>query len=251
MIDTNTPPGATRRPVPESEFGGRLTDCFLLDLTVAEVVDRSARLRSITFLSSDLIGFGWAPGQDLMFEVPGGDDRTVRRRYTIRRSDPERGTLDIEAVLHGDGPFARWAHGATAGDRISAIGPRGAIGVRTDSTHHLFVGDETALPVTAAMLGALAPGAQGVAIIASEDEPPPATPDEEAITWVGPADVAHTLAAVELFDDTVAYLNGERSLVREAADVLTNRGLSPEAIKTKAYWRRDQANATHGEPGRD
>ena len=88
-------------------FGGRLSDCYLLDLEVVEVNDRRPGLRSITFGSPDLIEFTWIAGQDVMLEVPG--DRTVRRRYTIRRSDPVGGTLDIEVVLHGEGPFAFWA----------------------------------------------------------------------------------------------------------------------------------------------
>ena len=60
-----------------------------------------------------------------MLDVPG--ERAVRRRYTIRRSDPVSGTLDIEVVLHGTGPFARWASHAAVGDRIEGIGPRGVV----------------------------------------------------------------------------------------------------------------------------
>ena len=96
---------STRRPVPAEMFGGRLSDCFLLDLEVIAVSDRRPGLRSITFGSPDLVDFRWTAGQDVMLDVPG--ERAVHRRYTIRRSDPVAGTLQIEVVMHGAGPFAR------------------------------------------------------------------------------------------------------------------------------------------------
>ena len=161
----------TRRPVPDDQFGGRLRDCYLLDLEVAEVVDAAPRLRSITFASADLVGFTWQPGQDVMLQVP-GTDRAVRRRYTIRRGDPEAGTLDIEVVLHGDGPFARWAASAAVGDRVEGIGPRGVITVREGAAHHLFVGDESAIPATFAMVEALPAGTTATVVLATEARTP-------------------------------------------------------------------------------
>ncbi|MCU1360694.1 MAG: hypothetical protein JWN99_1983 [Ilumatobacteraceae bacterium] len=52
-------------------------------------------------------------------------------------------------------------------------------------------------------------------------------------------------------DDTAAYVNGERLLVRRVARELAGRGLSSDMIASKAYWRLDQANAAHGEPAKD
>lgn len=178
-------------------FGGRLSDCYLLDLEVVEVIDQRPGLRAITFGSSDLIDFTWAAGQDLMLEVRG--EHAVRRRYTIRRSDPVSGTLEIEVVLHGSGPFARWASNATVGDRIQGIGPRGVIGLKPDAPHHLFAGDESAEPAINVMIEALPPTATANAVLGTDTE------------------------VVEQM----------------------------RTIATKAYWRRDRANESHGEPGRD
>jgi NADPH-dependent ferric siderophore reductase len=47
---------------------------------------------------------------------------------------------------------------------------------------------------------------------------------------------------------TAAYLFGERQLVRTAEELLIAGGLERDAIASKAYWRRDQPNASHGEP---
>jgi NADPH-dependent ferric siderophore reductase len=221
----------TRRPVPAEMFGGRLSDCYLLDLAVVEVRDRRPSLRSIRFGSPDLVDFTWLPGQDVMLDAPG--EGAVRRRYTIRRGDPVAGTLDIEVVLHGTGPFARWASHAAVGDRIQGIGPRGVVALKPDATHHLFVGDESAEPAIDVMTEAIPPTATATAVLGAE------------------ADVVDRLRTVPLPAGTVAYLFGESGLVRAAADVLVTRGLVKEAITTKAYWRRDRANESHGEPSRD
>ena len=47
---------------------------------------------------------------------------------------------------------------------------------------------------------------------------------------------------------TTAYLFGERHLVRTAEDLLVVGGLDRDSMASKAYWRRDQPNASHGEP---
>jgi NADPH-dependent ferric siderophore reductase len=243
-----------RRPVPDDLFGGRLRGSYLLDLEVAAVVDRSVPLRTITFRSPDLVDFEWEAGQDVMFDVPGAA-RPVRRRYTIRRADPAAGTLDVDVVLHGTGPFARWAADAAPGDRIDGIGPRGKVTLRDDAGHHLFVGDETAIPVTLAMVEALPAGARATALLGIEGGPGDlATPEASAaadIRWTTTGGLSEAVDTVTLPPGTVAYVNGERLLVREVSERLLARGLAREALLAKAYWRRDQSNADHGEPGGD
>ncbi len=219
--------------MPDDVFGGRLSDCFLLDLEVAAIADASPRMRTITFRSTDLLGFEWQPGQDVMFTVPGSEPG-ARRRYTIRRSDADLGTLDIDVVLHGDGPFARWAAAVSPGDHIDGIGPRGVILVRADAAHHLFVGDESAMTVCEAMAESLPEDASSTVIVGGDA-----------------AAVLDAVRATALPVGTVAYVNGERSLVREVNDVLIARGLDRGAILGKPYWRADQPNESHGEPAKD
>ncbi len=233
MSERPSNPLATRRRVPDDVFGGRLADCFLLDLEVAAITDTSPRMRTITFRSTDLIGFEWQGGQDVMFSVP-GTDPPARRRYTIRRTDPDLGTLDIDVVLHGDGPFARWAAAVEVGDRIDGIGPRGVILVRAEAAHHLFVGDESAMAVCDAMAESLVEGTSSTVIVGG---------DTSAIV--------EAVRVTPLPDGTVAYVNGERSLVRDVNEVLVARGLDRSAIVGKPYWRADQPNAAHGEPAKD
>jgi len=47
---------------------------------------------------------------------------------------------------------------------------------------------------------------------------------------------------------TAAYLFGERHLLRTAEELLIAGGLDRDDMASKAYWRRDQPNASHGEP---
>jgi NADPH-dependent ferric siderophore reductase len=244
---------ATRRPVPDDQFGGRMKDCFLLDLEVSALADVRPHMRTITFASPDLVDFTWKPGQDVMLEVPGAS--AMRRRYTIRRADAVKGTLDIEVVLHGTGPFASWASAAAIGDHIHGIGPRGVITLREDAAHHLFVADASAIPFAFAMIEALPHGTTATAIVATDDPHPlqeaPESAAEVDVTWISTDELSERLESIELPRDTAAYVNGERLLVRGATEQLTTRGLHPDSIAAKPYWRRDQANAAHGEPAKE
>src|ERR1700724_1861833 len=149
-------PVSTRRPVPDHMFGGRLKGSYLLDLEVVAVEDVASHVRLITMASSDLVGLEYTPGQDLLFEFPDGD-RALRRRYTIRRSDPAEGTADFEIEIHdGRGPATRWAATADPGERLEAIGPRGGISLRPTATSHLFIVDDSAMPAAFVLLEALA-----------------------------------------------------------------------------------------------
>ena len=212
--------------------------------------------------SPDLAGFAHVAGQDLMLAVP-HDDGTINRRYTIRRHDPGARTVDIDAVVHGDGPGARWFASAASGERIAAYGPRGKIVASPSAAWHLFVADESGLPATAAMLEALPEGSTAVAVIEVADareEQPIDLLDGATVTWVhrdgAPAGSLELLrgavGAVVLADGPGhAYLSAELSVVNALRGDLESRGLHRERISPKAYWRRGAANAAHGEPLRD
>ena len=251
---TPSPPVATRRPVPEDLFGGRLKDAFLLDLEVVAIEDVGPRTRAITFASSDLVDFRYEPGQDLMMTFPLAD-RLARRRYTIRQGDPVAGTAVVEFVIHGNGPASDWAEAVGPGDRIEAIGPRGTIGLQAGAGHHLFIGDDSALPATFAMLEALPATATATMVLEVDkpaaERPLPATAASVSAHWVELGGIPAAIGTLEIpATGCHAYVNGEAAMVRAARQALTDAGLSADAISTKAYWRHDQPNADHGEPSR-
>ena len=47
-----------------------------------------------------------------------------------------------------------------------------------------------------------------------------------------------------------AYLAGELGVVAKMRAALLGRGMTPEQISAKPYWRSGRANAAHGEPER-
>ncbi len=266
-------PEASGAPGPEVR-GGALDSSALLErlpgvsLLALEVVDTRARTPSMQRLQltgPSLATFSHQAGQDVMVAVPAGDGTTFRRRYTIAGLVPDPPLLTLDVVLHGDGPGARWAAAARPGDRVEALGPRGKVTLDPGATHHLFVGDESALPAWAAMVGALGPGASATVVAevgGPEDQVDLPAGDGAAVTvqWChrGPAApgtsglLAAAAAAVDLGGPAVhAYVAGELREVAEVRRVLAGRGLAPSQLSPKAYWRRGVANAAHGEPDRD
>jgi NADPH-dependent ferric siderophore reductase len=246
------PPFSTRRPVSDDMFGGRLKGSYLLDLEVVGVDDVAPHVRLITMASSDLVGFEYTPGQDLLFAVPDGE-RALRRRYTIRRSDSAKGIADFEIELHdGNGPATRWAAKAELGEHLEAIGPRGAISLRPTATSHLFVVDDSAMPAAFVLLEALPADAPATALLATshgaKSRPAPACAPTTSLVWLDRAEMLEMLSDVHPAAGTAAYLFGERHLVRTAEKLLVAGGLNRDAVASKAYWRRDQPNASHGEP---
>src|SRR5580693_3974017 len=186
-------PVSTRRPVPDDMFGGRLKGSYLLELEVVGVADVAPHVRLITMASSDLVGFEYTPGQDLLFEFPDGN-RSLRRRYTIRRSDPAEGTADFEIEIHdGRGPATRWAAKAELGEHIEAIGPRGGISLRQTATSHLFVVDDSGMPPAFALLEALPADTHATALLVTsqgaKSRPAPDCAPATSLIWLDQAEM--------------------------------------------------------------
>ena len=215
----------------------------------------------------DLLGFEFAPGQDLMLAIPrtadAGDGGTINRRYTIRRADPTAGTVDLDFVVHGHGPGSSWATDAPIGSTVTALGPRGKVVPAGGADWHLFVCDESGWAASAAMVEALPAGTHAVVVadVAGEDEQQPLdAPADVSISFCNrdgtpPGGSEQVLAALDhltLPDGRGhAYLSAEFAVVRTVGRWLADHGFDPDAISPKAYWRAGAANAAHGEPLRD
>ena len=155
-------------------------------LVVVAARDVTPRMRRVSLVGEALERFSWRPGQDLVFSLPQSGGGVARRHYTIRAFDPHELRLEVDVVLHGASPGARWAASAKIGDPVTAEGPRGRTVVNGRADWHLFTGDETALPAIAAMIEALPAGASAHAIIEVE------APDEEQVGEI-PQDGEHAL----------------------------------------------------------
>lgn len=223
-------------------------------LLVASVEDVTPGMRRIQLTSPTLDGFEYVPGQDLALGFQ-RDGAVVRRRYTIRRFDPIHRLLDLEFVMHGDGPGVRWAQAARPGLSIEAIGPRGKITL-SRADWHLFAGDATAVPGAFAMMEALPSEVPADAYLAVDgpDERQPLTLGQtnKIVSWHDQGDQPELLGKVSAAgrsgSSRHAYLAGEVALVSALKSTLIARGWSADEISAKAYWNRGRANASHGEP---
>ncbi len=230
-----------------------------LPLVIASVEDVTPHMRRIQFTGPSLEAFEYFPGQDLALGIVRDDSSIVRRRYTIRRFDPGQRLLDLEIVMHGDGPGIRWAQSARPGLAVDAIGPRGKITLAPGAKWHLFAGDATALPGTFAMMEALpapVPASAYLLIDDPQERQPFASDDTiKRVAWryesaadAPDALVAAVSAAGLSADGGHAYLAGEVALVSALKAALLDRGWTADQVSAKAYWNRGRANAGHGEP---
>jgi NADPH-dependent ferric siderophore reductase len=228
-------------------------------LEVAAVQDLTPRMRRVQLTSADLARFDYLAGQDMALTFRKAEAPPVRRRYTIRRYDPQQRRLDLDFVLHGDGPGMRWAQAARPGDAIEVVGPRGKIGLVPDTAWHLFAGDATAVPGALAMIEALPRDVPALAFLqvdGAEERQSVRGDRAPQITWhyAVPAreddgGLAARLAGAALPPGRAhAYLAGEVALVTALKATLVSRGWAAEDISAKAYWNRGRANAGHGEP---
>jgi NADPH-dependent ferric siderophore reductase len=216
-------------------------------LSVANVVDVGPRMRRITITGDALADFVALPGQDVVVHVSDGHGGGVSRRYTIRGLDTAARRLDLDVVMHGEGPGAAWAATVAIGDGVVVFGPRGKV-LLADAGWQLFVGDESAIPAIAEMIGALPVGTTAVALIEvtdADDEQPIRAAELTDVRWVhrlvtppGQSELLdRALEAVDIPDaDRHAYLFAESRVVRRLRDLLGRRGVSAAEISAKGYW---------------
>jgi NADPH-dependent ferric siderophore reductase len=257
--------GAAGRPSLESSaLLSRLGDVSLWDLEVTGVEAISPSMRRIRCTAPGLGRLWYQPGQDLMLAVPGTGNGSFRRRYTIRSLDRAAASLDIDVVLHGDGPAAVWAASCQPGQRIEAIGPRGKVTVQSDADWHLFAGDQSAMPASLAMAESLPTPEDALIVLEVDgvaDQQQVSATDGRPIDvhWVhragaDPASSAKLVAALNDLELPAgqghAYLAGELRVVADMRRTLLERGLTAAQISAKPYWRAGVANAAHGEPER-
>lgn len=210
--------------------------------SVVAAVELTPRMRRITVRAETMRAVLIRPAQDveLLLREQGG--RRVKRRYTIRHARPDLGELDLDVLLHGDAPGARWGATAAPGDEVEFQGPRGKLELRS-APHHLLVGDESALPAIAAISEALPAGEIATAVVEvgdADDE----LPVRAETTWVhragappGGADLlTAALARIDVPAAAHAYLMGETRAMVALRAVLERRGVAHDAIFVKGYW---------------
>lgn len=235
-------------------------------LVVLRVTDLTPRMRRVTLHGPELDGFislgtddhvkllfATTPEEQAALEgfTPGGSSegpRPVMRDYTPRRYDPVSGELDIDFVLHGDGPAASWAEQVEPGQSLYIAGPRGSMIVPDMFDSYLLIGDETALPAIARRLEALPAGRRALVVVEIQDAAERQVLDSNAqveVVWVvrGVQDLQQVVAGLTLpTGNLYAWVATESALSRKIRRVLLDDfGLDEAAVKAAGYWRLDES----------
>jgi NADPH-dependent ferric siderophore reductase len=189
---------------------------------------------------------------------PAGSHGVSLRSYTARRQDPGSGRVEVDFVLHGDGPAAAWAAAAGPGTPGGVAGG-GPLGERP-AGWLLLAGDETALPAITRILAEAAPVTRGVALVEvadADEEQPLAAPPGVEVRWLHrdgapPGEtplLADAVAALDrpAGDDVFAWVAAESAAVRTIrADLRGRWGLGRVQHHAIGYWRRGRSMAPAG-----
>jgi NADPH-dependent ferric siderophore reductase len=250
---------------------------FFREMTVVKAFDITPSMRRVVLRGHDLDRFavgglhvrlvfpprGRAPiwpvlGEDGCPAWPGGEDALTARVYTIRHLDLEEGEVSVDILRHdGDAtPGSHFAVNACPGDVVGMTGPGG--GGIPEARSIVLLGDETAIPAIARILGALEPGVRARAYIEvagpGEEQSLPCAVGTH-VEWLhrgrgsaSLADVARKLTPETLGDDTFVWAGCEfadfKAIRRHCRDVLKH---PRERHLVVAYWRKgaegDEARA--------
>lgn len=236
-------------------------------LDVLRVVDLTPRMRRITVGGPELAGFVSLGSDDhvkLLFPQNAAETAALEtltlgagktdqpmpamRDYTPRRYDLETLEMDIDFVLHGDGPASTWAEQAKPGQHLHIGGPRGSMIVPDIFDSYLLIGDETALPAIARRLEGLAANRRALVIIEVEngkEQQPLESAAQVNVIWVlrdgGKDNLLTTVKQLQVPSGKLyAWVATESKVSRQIRRVLLDEhGLDDQYVKAAGYWRAD------------
>ncbi|WEK04421.1 MAG: siderophore-interacting protein [Candidatus Devosia phytovorans] len=243
-------------------------------LDVIAITDITPLMRRIR-LTGDMEGFASVGHADHIkaFFFPGGveprlapigdrgaefaeGEKPEMRDYTPRDWNVAEGWIDIDFVLHGDGPASGWAAKVKLGDKLVIGGPRGSLVVPAAYDWYLLAGDETALPALGRRIEELPAGSKIVAFIEVDN-----TTEEQTFETVADLTLVYlhrngepagttslildAIKAATLRDGVAyAYVAGESAMSKAVRAHLTDeRGFNPEYVKAAGYWLLGTADA--------
>ena len=267
-----TEPDPAEPPVAAPSSTGRPVDV----LTVSTVRDVTPAVRRVTLTAPPAVVAAAGPTLSLLVPRvgdpapqwptvardgrivwPQGSHGVALRSYTARRQEPTAGEVDVDFVLHGDGPAAGWAAAAAPGAvlGVASAAPLGD----APAGWLLLAGDETALPAISRILAAAAPGTRGLALLevaGPEEEQRVSAPAGVEVRWLhrGPAAPGTDLLADAVAalprppgEDLFAWVGAESATVRAVrADLRGRWGLRRGQHHAIGYWRRGRAMSPAG-----
>lgn len=258
-----TPPARKRRPPRRVE--------------VSRVEVLSPAMRRITFKGAELEGFApEAPASylKLIFPEPGQSepDRPLpdaprpksMRTYTPLAVRPEAHEVDVDFVLHGEGPASTWASQARVGQVIYLMGPGPGYALDKTAAQHLLIADDSALPAIENILAALPASASVhllVEVISAQEERALQSPAKVSAQWL-PRGTDHRSAGQPLEKalramppvsaETKIYLACEAAAMRRIRKLLIDElDINRSQIVGRGYWKLDTVNHPDHDYGED
>jgi NADPH-dependent ferric siderophore reductase len=241
---------------------------------VARVAERSPRMRRLTLAGPELAGLPWTGlGASVRLLVPGDGDLAMPRwngneflhpdgsRPAIRTLTPLRVAtgpgddppeVDVDVVLHGEGPLSRFAATAEPGVEAALAGTGRGYEVDPAATLLVLAGDESALPAIGQVLEAAAPTTDVRALV--EVTSPAARlvlPGHPRlhVTWLergadqAPgAALVPAVATLDLPPDLRLWAAGEAAAMqRIRRRLFEDLGLPRPRCVVRGYWKRGAA----------
>ncbi len=193
----------------------------------------------------------------------------MKRTYTVRRWDRDRGEIWIDVVIHNEpghtGIASDWADSALPGDDIAVMGAGGGYSPNPSARFHLLVGDLATAPAIAASLEAMPDDARGAALIQVEHAENRLLdlrhPEGVPVSWIvgDQDDLVDAVTKLSIEDSIVAdrgvqvFCHAERGLTKRLRHhLVAERGIDRADISISAYWAQgrieDEFQAEKKEP---
>jgi NADPH-dependent ferric siderophore reductase len=267
---TNATPLPEAAPAPRKRRPPRRVE-------VSRVEVLSPAMRRITLTGAELEGFapaGPASYIKLIFPEPGQTEPTrplpdgpravSMRTYTPLAVRPEVLEVDVDFVLHGEGPASTWAAQASVGQVLFLMGPGPGYALDAATPHHLLIADDSALPAVETILAALPADASAqvlLEVIATDEERPLHSPAQLDVHWLArgtdhraaglPTEKA-LRALPPIAADARIYLACEAAAMRRIRKLLTDElGVDRSRIVGRGYWKLDAVNHPDHDYGDD
>jgi len=234
-------------------------------------------MRRITLKGAELEGFApTAPASylKLIFPEPGqleptrplpdGPRPVSMRTYTPLAVRPEVLEVDVDFVLHGEGPASGWAAQAQLGQVLFLMGPGAGYALDSSAAQHLLIADDSALPAVETILAALPASASVqvlLEVIDAAEERPLHSQSQLQVQWLARGSNNHaaglplenalrTLQTVP--PEARIYLACEAAAMRRIRRLLIDElGASPSQIVARGYWKLDVVNHPDHDYGDD
>lgn len=235
-------------------------------IEVIAASDVTASFRRVSFVAPALVAEAdLPPGSWLRLWIP-HDGEVFQRGYTVTNLDRERGTFDIDFVLHEPAGVATlWARSASASDVIEATVYYGAPFAFPEppASAHVFIGDPASIPAISEIVRSV-PDDRRIEVLLRAPHPedrdiPVVTSASQSATvrWVdetGPDGADSLVAALHelglrhdldgLSDAAFWVALDSTSTKRLVAEIKRHFSPPRDRIKAQGYWHRNKSMGT-------